>query len=204
MASPAAASEAENKPSGADYEQVPFQFCREWSAAPVHSPSSLTAISSNMLLPKEDRETSTLMYVCRTCAHAEPAKTPCVYRNQLHNTVGETAGVTQDVGADPTVGTTVAASAAAATAAATSHNIDEVPGYCVALNAEGAFVYDICEDFTCSLCGREEGRERRKDSGISLTLAGLWGWDYSDYDEEPMEEDESPSKCDHTGSNGGR
>ena len=63
-----------------------------------------------MLLPKEDRETNRLMYVCRTCAHTEPAQTPCVYRNQLHNTVGETAGVTQDVGADPTVGSGTATS----------------------------------------------------------------------------------------------
>ena len=31
MASPAA-SDAENKPQGGDYEQVPFQFCREWYA----------------------------------------------------------------------------------------------------------------------------------------------------------------------------
>ena len=56
-----------------------------------------------MLLPKEDRDSKQLMYTCRTCQHSEPAQSPCVYRNQLYNTVGETAGVTQDVGADPTV-----------------------------------------------------------------------------------------------------
>jgi DNA-directed RNA polymerase II subunit RPB9 len=44
------------------------------------------------------------MYACRTCQYSETAKSACVYRNDLSNTVGETAGVTQDVGADPTVG----------------------------------------------------------------------------------------------------
>jgi DNA-directed RNA polymerase subunit M/transcription elongation factor TFIIS len=57
-----------------------------------------------MLYPKEDRASNTLMFACRTCQFSEPAASSCVFRNQLHNTVGETAGVTQDVGADPTVG----------------------------------------------------------------------------------------------------
>ena len=57
-----------------------------------------------MLYPKEDRLNNTLMFSCRTCQFSEPAASSCVFRNNLHNTVGETAGVTQDVGADPTVG----------------------------------------------------------------------------------------------------
>ena len=44
------------------------------------------------------------MYACRTCQYSQPAASPCVFRHDLSNTVGETAGVTQDVGADPTVG----------------------------------------------------------------------------------------------------
>ncbi|KAL9104586.1 MAG: hypothetical protein Q9187_008883, partial [Circinaria calcarea] len=81
-------------PSNADQqnkgeEQITFRFCRE---------------CSNMLYPKEDRMSNTLMFACRTCQFSEPAISSCVFRNTLYNTVGETAGVTQDVGADPTVG----------------------------------------------------------------------------------------------------
>lgn len=57
-----------------------------------------------MLYPKEDRLSNTLMFACRTCQFSEPASSSCVFRNILHNSVGETAGVTQDVGSDPTVG----------------------------------------------------------------------------------------------------
>ena len=57
-----------------------------------------------MLYPKEDRNTSKLMFACRTCQFSEEAQSSCVFRNNLYNTVGETAGVTQDVGSDPTVG----------------------------------------------------------------------------------------------------
>lgn len=60
--------------------------------------------SSNMLYPKEDRNSNKLMFACRTCQFSEDAISSCVFRNNLYNTVGETAGVTQDVGSDPTVG----------------------------------------------------------------------------------------------------
>ncbi|MCJ1366991.1 hypothetical protein MMC16_006122 [Acarospora aff. strigata] len=70
-----------------DLEQITFRFCRE---------------CSNMLYPKEDRMSNTLMFACRTCQFSEPATSSCVFRNILHNSVGETAGVTQDVGSDPT------------------------------------------------------------------------------------------------------
>ncbi|MCJ1310239.1 hypothetical protein MMC25_003901 [Agyrium rufum] len=70
-------------------EQITFRFCRE---------------CSNMLYPKEDKMTSTLMFACRTCTFSEQAVSSCVFRDNLENNVGETAGVTQDVGADPTVG----------------------------------------------------------------------------------------------------
>lgn len=59
--------------------------------------------SSNMLYPKEDRNSNKLMFACRTCQFSEDAVSSCVFRNNLYNTVGETAGVTQDVGSDPTV-----------------------------------------------------------------------------------------------------
>ena len=60
--------------------------------------------SSNLLYPKEDRATNTLLFSCRTCHVSEPASSYCVFQNQLNTQVGDTAGVTQDVGSDPTVG----------------------------------------------------------------------------------------------------
>ncbi|KAI9711112.1 MAG: DNA-directed RNA polymerase II core subunit rpb9 [Chrysothrix sp. TS-e1954] len=69
--------------------KISFKFCRE---------------CSNLLYPREHAETQKLIYACATCPYEEEAKTSCVYRNELGNTVGETAGITQDVGSDPTVG----------------------------------------------------------------------------------------------------
>lgn len=60
--------------------------------------------SSNLLYPKEDRATNTLLFSCRTCHVSEPASSYCVFQNKLNTQVGDTAGVTQDVGSDPTVG----------------------------------------------------------------------------------------------------
>ena len=93
-------------------EQITFRFCREWyvitSAISLFLLASdrwlIFNLSSNMLYPKEDRMRNTLMFACRTCQFSEPATSSCVFRNILHNSVGETAGVTQDVGSDPTVG----------------------------------------------------------------------------------------------------
>ncbi|KAK2875174.1 hypothetical protein FQN49_001711 [Arthroderma sp. PD_2] len=70
-------------------DQIHFKFCRE---------------CSNLLYPKEDRATNSLVFACRTCHVAEPATSHCVFQNKLHSQVGDTAGVTQDVGNDPTVG----------------------------------------------------------------------------------------------------
>ncbi|EAS35487.3 DNA directed RNA polymerase II 15 kDa subunit [Coccidioides immitis RS] len=69
-------------------DQIHFRFCRE---------------CSNLLYPKEDRATNTLMFSCRTCHVGEPATSHCVYQNKLNSQVGDTAGVTQDVGSDPTL-----------------------------------------------------------------------------------------------------
>ncbi|EEP75954.1 predicted protein [Uncinocarpus reesii 1704] len=70
-------------------DQIHFRFCRE---------------CSNLLYPKEDRTTNTLMFSCRTCHVGEPATSHCVFQNKLNSQVGDTAGVTQDVASDPTVG----------------------------------------------------------------------------------------------------
>lgn len=60
--------------------------------------------SSNMLYPKEDRMTNTLMFACRTCQFSEPATASCIWRNSLKEDVQETAGNVEDVAQDPTVG----------------------------------------------------------------------------------------------------
>lgn len=78
-------NEALDKPTR---EQIKFKFCNE---------------CSNMLYPKEDRQTHQLMFACSTCQYSEKASSSCVYRNNLDTSIGETAGVTQDVGSDPTL-----------------------------------------------------------------------------------------------------
>ena len=70
----------------------------------MEGPCANKLCSSNLLYPKEDRATNTLLFSCRTCHVSEPASTYCVFQNKLNTQVGDTAGVTQDVGSDPTVG----------------------------------------------------------------------------------------------------
>ena len=104
-ASPAA-SESEKKRG-----EVTYRFCPEWSATP-NSMSMLRLFadlvcSSNLLYPKEDRDTSELTFVCKACTAAlRLHDTACTYRHHLGSTVTETAGVTTDVANDPTVGDT--------------------------------------------------------------------------------------------------
>ncbi|EDN10899.1 DNA directed RNA polymerase II 15 kDa subunit [Histoplasma capsulatum] len=59
--------------------QIHFRFCRE---------------CSNLLYPKEDRNTNTLMFTCRTCHVGEPASSPCLPRsNKLCPSCGENEAV---------------------------------------------------------------------------------------------------------------
>ncbi|KAJ4502852.1 hypothetical protein HRR81_001080 [Exophiala dermatitidis] len=69
--------------------EVSYRFCQE---------------CSNLLYPKEDRATSTLLYICKACHATTTHDSACTYRHQLGSTVQETAGVTTDVANDPTVG----------------------------------------------------------------------------------------------------
>lgn len=72
----------------------------------MHMAVTLTlTYSSNMLYPKEDRMSNTLMFACRTCQFSEPASAHCIWRNSLKEDVQETAGNVDDVAQDPTVGT---------------------------------------------------------------------------------------------------
>ncbi|KAL4199916.1 hypothetical protein AMTRI_Chr03g53680 [Amborella trichopoda] len=65
-----------------------MKFCRE---------------CNNILYPKEDQEHKQLLYACRNCDHQEVADNYCVYRNEIHHSVGERTQVLQDVAADPTL-----------------------------------------------------------------------------------------------------
>ncbi|GAB2265778.1 DNA-directed RNA polymerases II, IV and V subunit 9B [Dionaea muscipula] len=58
---------------------------------------------NNILYPKEERETRTLYYACRSCDHRERTADYCVYRNEIHHSVGERTQVLQDVATDPTL-----------------------------------------------------------------------------------------------------
>jgi DNA-directed RNA polymerase II subunit RPB9 len=92
-----------------DSKKISFRFCREWyvksRVAPVTSAQLTTLLySSNMLYPKEDRLSDTLMFACRTCQFSEPATASCIWRNSLKEDVQETAGNVDDVAQDPTVG----------------------------------------------------------------------------------------------------
>lgn len=60
--------------------------------------------SSNLLYPKEDRATATLLYICKACHATSQHDSACTYRQHLGATVQETAGTTADVAHDPTVG----------------------------------------------------------------------------------------------------
>ncbi|KAF2751304.1 hypothetical protein M011DRAFT_473801 [Sporormia fimetaria CBS 119925] len=88
MASPAA-DDAQKQQE--EKEKILFRFCSE---------------CSNLLFPREDKETHRLLFACRTCAFTEEAQSACVMRHEISSTVGATAGITQDVGQDPTVGLT--------------------------------------------------------------------------------------------------
>ncbi|XXG63210.1 hypothetical protein AAC387_Pa05g1450 [Persea americana] len=65
-----------------------MKFCRE---------------CNNILYPKEDKEQKILLYACRNCDHQEVADNNCVYRNEIHHSVGERTQILQDVAADPTL-----------------------------------------------------------------------------------------------------
>lgn len=101
-----------------------------------------------MLYPKEDKQTTKLMFACRTCQYSEEAQSSCVFRNNMYNTVGETAGVTQDVGSDPTV-------------------CDLFPGCCSPDFSDSGLA-------RCTLCGGEVGEgeeEMEMDSGEDAYLS---------------------------------
>ena len=99
--------------------------------------------SSNMLYPKEDAASNTLMFACRSCQYSEPAQAARIYRNALKEQVEETPGNVEDVAQDPTVGDSSPA-----------HDYGGDAGY------EGMDIDSEDEDedglpSTCTLCGNE-------------------------------------------------
>ncbi|TLS29969.1 hypothetical protein PpBr36_02269 [Pyricularia pennisetigena] len=110
--------------SGQDGQQshtkkpVEFQFCAE---------------CSNMLYPKEDEETRTLQFTCRTCHYTTNASNTCVFRNELNSSASLHAGIIEGMGKDPTVGAPVSdtfsppAASTAAAAPSLSHLRQHVP-----------------------------------------------------------------------------
>ncbi|KAK5174769.1 DNA-directed RNA polymerase II core subunit rpb9 [Saxophila tyrrhenica] len=120
----------------AESKKISFRFCRE---------------CSNMLYPKEDRETNTLMFACRTCHFSEEADAACIYRNSLKETIAETPGNVQDVAQDPTVGNhnhnnsddTSMSFDSAMDTMEDSEGVDVVPAFCTFCGQE--ILCPICE-----------------------------------------------------------
>jgi len=69
-------------------EKIKFRFCRE---------------CSNMLYPREDKETDQLIFQCRNCQWPTAVGPTCIYRNEVMGNLIETAGVVTDVASDPTL-----------------------------------------------------------------------------------------------------
>ncbi|KAI4756419.1 hypothetical protein E4T44_14753 [Aureobasidium sp. EXF-8845] len=74
--------------TNAQNEKIKFRFCRE---------------CSNMLYPREDKETDQLIFQCRNCQWPTAVGPTCIYRNEVMGNLIETAGVVTDVASDPTV-----------------------------------------------------------------------------------------------------
>ena len=173
-----------SQPTGSSREQIAFRFCRD---------------CSNMLYPKEDKLSNTLMFACRTCQFSEPAVSSCVFRNHLYNTVGETAGVTQDVGADPTV---------SRDAYPGECNIKEGGcevvyrcGYKVEEQAVGITFCTLCGDeIFCTFCGQEPAVAEGvwKEAEVEVVDVGIMdeGDDYWSEDGDDLSSIEEQSRCD--------
>ncbi|XP_066398094.1 DNA-directed RNA polymerases II, IV and V subunit 9A-like isoform X2 [Miscanthus floridulus] len=65
-----------------------LKFCRE---------------CNNMLYPREDKETRTVLYACQSCEHEEIATDTCVYKRVIRKPVGEPKDVLKDAATDPSL-----------------------------------------------------------------------------------------------------
>ena len=69
----------------------------------LHDAPLTLCASSNMLYPREDKETNQLIFQCRNCQWPTAVGPTCIYRNEVSHNLRETAGVVTDVASDPTV-----------------------------------------------------------------------------------------------------
>ncbi|XP_066395306.1 DNA-directed RNA polymerases II, IV and V subunit 9A-like [Miscanthus floridulus] len=58
---------------------------------------------NNMLYPREDKETRTLLYACQSCEHEEIATDTCVYKRVIRKPVGEPKDVLKNAATDPSL-----------------------------------------------------------------------------------------------------
>ena len=56
-----------------------------------------------MLYPREDRSNLRLLYACRNCNYAEPAKNNCVYVNEIKQSAQTSLLVSKETALDPTL-----------------------------------------------------------------------------------------------------
>ncbi|THY04620.1 hypothetical protein D6D03_03607 [Aureobasidium pullulans] len=69
----------------------------------LHDAPLTLCASSNMLYPREDKETNQLIFQCRNCQWPTAVGPTCIYRNEVSHNLRETAGVVTDVASDPTL-----------------------------------------------------------------------------------------------------
>ncbi|KZZ88097.1 Zinc finger, TFIIS-type [Ascosphaera apis ARSEF 7405] len=92
-----------------DYDESAFQATDIISNEPViHESDTLTYFRfchecSNLLYPKVDPESQTLLDFCQTCHTTQAAVSNCVFQNKVNSMLGATAGFTKDVASDPTL-----------------------------------------------------------------------------------------------------
>ncbi|XP_021730246.1 DNA-directed RNA polymerases II, IV and V subunit 9B-like [Chenopodium quinoa] len=99
---------------------------------------------NNILYIKEDKDHKILLDACRYCHHEGVADNICVYRKEIHHSVGESTQALQDVAKDPTLPRTKSVRC-------TQCNHGEAVFYQETLRGEeGMTLFFVCCNPTCS------------------------------------------------------
>jgi len=61
----------------------------------------LLRCSNNLLYPKENRLEKKLYYACRNCAYQQEASSPCVYVNEIKQSLTANLNISRDTTLDP-------------------------------------------------------------------------------------------------------
>lgn len=141
----------------------------------------LTATSSNLLFPREDKAENKLLFACRTCSFTEEAPSSCVMRHEIASTVGATAGVTAEVAQDPTVGLSHSESQAALNEEMPCCTMCGMPIMCAECGEESAPGYALEVEDEQPLTEPHEERYMDDDED----------YDDDDFDEDMDDEDMS-------------